>query len=135
MSETPKVEAASSKQPEPTFTRWEYGDLYLTCSHCGNHESVEKGIKDGLQFVLPTTDEHKLKLQCSKCGVSLMMTFKESDEETKKEAEEKYNAWLAEQETKKAEAAELVEEAKEVTEEQDVLLQEDTKEEPVQDDN
>ena len=135
MSETPKVEAASSEQPEPTFTRWTFGDLYLSCSHCGNYENVEKGIKDGLQFVLPTTDEHKLKLQCSKCGVSLMMTFKESDEETKKEAEEKYNAWVAEQETKKAEAVELVDEAKEVTEKQDALLQEDSKEESVQDDN
>lgn len=135
MSKKPKVEAASSEQPEPTFTRWEYGDLYLTCSHCGNNELIEKGIKDGLQFILPTTDEHKLKLKCSNCGVSLGINFKESDEETKKESEEKFQAWQKEQEEKKAEAEKLTKEAAEVIEEQDALLQEDTKEESTQDDN
>ena len=135
MSDAPKIEAASSEQPEPTFTRWDYGDLYLTCSHCKTHENVEKGIKDGLQFVLPTTDEHKLKLQCSKCGVSLMMTFEESDEETKKESQEKFDKWQKEQEETKEKAADLVEKAEEVVEAQDALLQEDTKEETAQDDN
>jgi len=135
MSKTPKVTADSSNQPEPTFTRWEYGDLQLSCSHCGNVETVEKGIKDGLQFVLPTTDEHKLKLKCSKCGVTLLMNFKESDEETKKESKEKFEAWQKEQEDKKTEATELVEKAEEVIEEQDALLQEDTEEATAQDNN
>ena len=66
-------------QAEPTFKKFEYGDLQMHCSHCGHSEVVEKGIKDGLQFVLPTTDEHKLKLACSKCGISLLMNFKESN--------------------------------------------------------
>ena len=139
MNEAPKVEAASSQQPEPTFKRWDYGDLQLTCSHCGHSEVVEKGIKDGLQFVLPTTDEHKLKLTCSKCGVTLLMNFKESEEDTKKESQEKFEAWEKEQVEAKANAAakanNLVEKAEEVIEEQDALLQEDSKEETVQDDN
>ena len=101
----------------------------MTCSHCGHQEVVEKGVKDGLQFVLPTTDEHKLKLICSKCGVSLIMNFTESDEETRKAAEEKYQEWLKTQEEAKAKAEDVVEEA------QDALLQKDTEQESVQDDN
>jgi transcription elongation factor Elf1 len=114
---------------EPTFKRFEYGDLQMVCSHCGHEEVVEKGVKDGLQFVLPTTDEHKLKLVCSKCGVSLTMNFKESDEETRKEGEKKYQDWLDAQEKAKAKAEDVIEEA------EDALLQEDTKQESVQDDN
>ena len=126
------MEETNINQDQPTFTRWDYGDLYLTCSHCGEAEKVESGIKDGLQFVLPTTDEHKLKLVCSKCGVSLAMTFKESDEDTKKEAEEKYQKYLKEQEELQAKKAELDEKAEELEEESDnAPLQESTEEESV----
>jgi len=140
MSKEPKVTIDNqNKDGEPTFTKFEYGDLWLHCSHCGNSENVEKGIKDGLQFVLPTTDEHKLKLACSKCGVSLLMNFKESDEETKKEAEEKYEAWIKEQEELKAKAEEVEAEAEEKLEElsetENALLREDTEKESVQEDN
>ena len=135
MNEAPKIEAASSEKAEPTFQRWDYGDLQINCSHCGTTEIVEKGIKDGLQFVLPTTDEHKLKLTCSNCGVTLLMNFLESDEETKKEAQEKFEKWQTEQAEAKAKAEILKAKAGEVIEEQNALLQEDTKEETAQDNN
>lgn len=137
MNEKAKVttNAEGSTKAEPTFKRFEYGDLTMNCSHCGHSEVVEKGIKDGLQFVLPTTDEHKLKLACSKCGVSLLMNFTESDEETKKEAKEKFEAWEKEQAGLKAKAEAVEDEAKEVIEEQDALLREDTEKESVQEDN
>ena len=125
-------------QAKPTFKKFEYGDLQMHCSHCGHSEVVEKGIKDGLQFVLPTTDEHKLKLACSKCGISLLMNFKESDEETQKEAKEKYETWQKEQEELKQKAEVVEQEAGEKLEElakEDALLREDTKEESVQEDN
>ena len=65
-----------------------------------------------------------------------MMTFLESDEETKKEAKEKFDKWSKEQEKAKAKAEKVVEEAKEVVEKaDDALLQEDTKEEIIQDNN
>ena len=129
------MDAPKGVKGEPTPTKFEYGDLQLHCSHCGHVETVEKGIKDGLQFVLPTTNEHKLKLACSKCGVSLLMNFKESDEDTKKEAKEKYDTWVKEQAELKEKAEAVEEEAAEVIEEQDALLREDTKEEAVQEDN
>ena len=130
MSEKTKVTTdGAAVGTEPTFKRFEYGDLNMVCSHCGHEEIVEKGIKDGLQFVLPTTDEHKLKLVCSKCGISVTMNFKESDEETRKEGEAKYQEWLEAQEKAKTKAEDVIEEA------QDALLQEDTEQESVQDDN
>jgi len=137
MSEKAKVtiDAGVNDAPDPTFKRFDYGDLTMHCSHCGHNEVVEKGIKDGLQFVLPTTDEHKLKLACSKCGVSLMMNFTESDEETKKEAQEKFEAWEKEQAELKEKAVAVEKEAEEVIEEQDALLREDTEKESVQEDN
>ena len=143
MSEKTKVttnQDGAAVNTEPTFKKFEYGDLQMHCSHCGHSEVVEKGIKDGLQFVLPTTDEHKLKLACSKCGISLMMNFKESDEETQKESKEKYEAWQKEQEELKAKAEETVEEVETTLEElveetEDALLREDTDKEPVQEDN
>ena len=136
--ETKTIESqnGAAVSTEPTFKRFDYGDLTMTCSHCGHSEVVEKGIKDGLQFVLPTTDEHKLRLVCSKCGISLEMTFQESDEETKKEAEAKYEAWLAEQEAAKAKAEDVIDEAKDTIEATDnAVLQEDTKEESTPGDN
>jgi len=121
---------------EPSFVKWEYGDLVMVCSHCGHTEVIEKGLKDGLQFVLPTTSEHKLKLACSKCGVALDMHFTESDEETVVVAKEKYEKWLKEQEEAKTKAEALKEEVEVKVEELDnAVLQEDTAKEPAQGDN
>ena len=129
-----KVEDKNTKavQDEPTFTKWDYGDLYLVCSHCGHKETVEKGVKDGLQFVLPTTDEHKVKLVCSNCGVSLTLAFDESGEETKKEAEEKYEKYIQEQKDLQKKKQEVDEKADKIEEESDdAPLQEDIDEESV----
>jgi hypothetical protein len=130
---------SKDEKKEPTFKQFEYGDLWLRCSNCGFEEVVEKGIKDGIQFVLPTTEEHKLKLGCSKCGVSLVMDYTESDEETIKEAEKSYEAWQKQQEefAKKVEATEetVEEKLEELAEQEDALLQENKEEEPAQDDN
>lgn len=68
---------------------FDFGDLYFQCHNCGNLELLGKGIKDGLQFILQTSDKDEWKMTCHKCQNTMRIFFKESDEETKKEAQAK----------------------------------------------
>jgi len=83
---TPEMAAEAAGKPQPNF--FEFGDAYFECNRCGNYERIQKGIKDGMQFVLPTSDQHEWRLVCGKCTNMMRIFFKESDEETVKEAQE-----------------------------------------------
>jgi hypothetical protein len=87
------------EKPQPKF--FEFGDAFFECNRCGNYERLQKGIKDGIQFVLPTSDQHEWRLTCGKCKNMMRIFFKESDEETIAEAKAK----IAEEEAKKKEEA------------------------------
>ena len=91
-------------KPEPVF--FEFGDAFFECNRCGNYERLQKGVKDGMQFVLPTSDQHEWRLVCGKCQNMMRIFFKESDEETIKEAQEKIKL-QEETDKKKAEDAAL----------------------------
>lgn len=93
-----------SDKPEPKF--FEFGDVFFECNRCGNYERLQKGVKDGMQFVLPTSDQHEWRLVCGKCKNMMRIFFKESDEETVEEAK-KIIAEQEEAERKKAEEAAL----------------------------
>ena len=103
-----------SDKPEPKF--FEFGDVFFECNRCGNYERLQKGVKDGMQFVLPTSDQHEWRLVCGKCKNMMRIFFKESDEETVEEAKK----IIAEQEAaekKKAEEAALEKAKKEAEDE------------------
>ena len=85
----PKMEMKSDK-PEPKF--FDFGDVYFECNRCGNYECLQKGVKDGMQFVLPTSDQHEWRLVCGKCENMMRIFFKESDEATVIEAKAKIEA-------------------------------------------
>jgi DNA-directed RNA polymerase subunit M/transcription elongation factor TFIIS len=102
------AEKQEAQKPEPKF--FEYGDVFFECNRCGNYERLQKGVKDGMQFVLPTSDQHEWRLVCGKCKNMMRIFFKESDEETilwakeeekKKEALEKAKKEAEENESKK----------------------------------
>lgn len=99
---TPEQASEAAGKPEPNF--FEFGDAYFECNRCGNYERIQTGIKDGMQFVLPTSDQHEWRLVCGKCQNMMRIFFKESDEETIKEAKELI-AIQEEQQKKDAEEA------------------------------
>jgi hypothetical protein len=100
---TAEQAAQQAGKPEPKF--FEFGDAFFECNRCGNYERLQKGIKDGMQFVLPTSDQHEWRLVCGKCKNMMRIFFKESDEETVKEARELLAKQEEEQRKKKEEEA------------------------------
>ena len=74
------------QKPEPNF--FDFGDVYFNCNRCGADEKIQSGVKDGMQFVLPTSDQHEWRLVCPKCDNMMRIFFRESDEETIKKAKE-----------------------------------------------
>jgi len=103
----PKMEMKSDK-PEPKF--FEFGDVFFECNRCGNYERLQKGVKDGMQFVLPTSDQHEWRLVCGKCENMMRIFFKESDENTVAQAKEEIK--LKEEADKKQAEEEALEKAK-----------------------
>lgn len=99
MDENKAVQAPNNK-PQPKF--FEFGDVYFECNRCGNYQELHKGVKDGMQFVLPTSDQHEWRLVCGKCENMMRIFFKESSEETVEEAR-KQIALQEEADRKKAE--------------------------------
>ena len=110
VKELPKE--VKSDKPAPRF--FEFGDAFFECNRCGNYERLQKGIKDGMQFVLPTSDQHEWRLVCGKCENMMRIFFKESDEATIAEAREKIR--IEEVAAKKKAEEEALEKAKKETE-------------------
>ena len=101
-------ETIKSDKPAPVF--FEFGDVFFECNRCGNYERLQKGVKDGMQFVLPTSDQHEWRLVCGKCENMMRIFFKESDEATIKDAKEQIK--LKEEADKKKSEEEALEKAK-----------------------
>lgn len=103
-------EPQTNKEPQEgvDFNSFEYGDVYFQCYRCGHRELLDKGVKDGLQFVLPTTDKHKWRMTCSSCKNTMEIYFKESSEEIVKQRKKEEAEKLAlEQAKEKAKQDEL----------------------------
>jgi ribosomal protein L44E len=67
-------------QEEKEYRDFKVGILHLTCTRCGNDEIIDKNIKGGISFILPTTDKHEVELKCGKCGTSLKLYYTENVE-------------------------------------------------------
>ena len=67
------------------FKSFEYADVFFECNRCGHMTVLDKGIKDGLQFVLPATDKHEWRMVCGNCKNTMRIFFRASSNETVKE--------------------------------------------------
>lgn len=96
-----KQEELKNTNKEPVegvdFISFEYADLFFECSRCGHMTVLDKGVEDGLQFVLPATDKHEWRMVCPNCKNMMRIFFRASSKEViaakkaekaKKEAEE-----------------------------------------------
>ena len=91
------------QKPEPNF--FEFGDVCFECNRCGNFEVISQGVKDGMQFVLPTSDQHEWRLVCGKCKNMMRIFFMESSPETIEEAKKEIAEKEAAERKKKEEEA------------------------------
>jgi len=96
------------QRPDPKF--WEFGDVYFECNRCGNYECINQGVKDGMQFVLPISDQHEWRLVCGQCKNMMRIFWKESDEETVEKA--KAEIAIQEEAERKRKEEEALEKAK-----------------------
>lgn len=129
--ESAKTVEELNKPKKPEFIRFEFGDMYQECNQCSEKTLLSEGIKDGVQFVLPTTDLHEFKLTCQKCNNMMRLFWKESSPETAKKSEEDYQKYLQMKENLEAAKANVDAEANDLEkaiEQSDEVLQEDTKE-------
>ena len=78
MQEEITVDNNNDVQVARTF---EYGDLYLKCS-CGSDVKLGECFNHGISFVMLTKSDSFWKLECSECGNSMTLYFKESTEES-----------------------------------------------------
>ena len=104
----PAEELAEKQRPAARF--FEFGDAWFDCNRCGTNDVLQTGIKDGMQFILPTSDQHEWRLMCPKCRNMMRIYFKESNEETIEEAKKLIVAEEAKQKEEAEKAA--VEKAK-----------------------
>ena len=125
VEDAPKMEMKSDK-PKPNF--FEFGDVFFECNRCGNYERLQKGVKDGMQFVLPTSDQHEWRLVCGKCENMMRIFFKESDEVTIAAAKEQIE--LEEKEAKKKAEDEALEKARENESKENESKEKDKKKRP-----
>lgn len=93
-----KVDAPKEPVAGQDFKNFEYADVFFECNRCGHMTVLDKGIQDGLQFVLPATDKHEWRMVCGNCKNMMRIFFRASSNETiaakkaesaKKEAEDK----------------------------------------------
>lgn len=70
------AEATQAKQEKPV-KEYDQADLVVECA-CGNTTVIDTNIKGGLQIILPTDDNHAIKLVCGACGAKLTLKFVEA---------------------------------------------------------
>jgi len=68
MGRKKKVEAPKEEEP----VRYEWADLVIQCK-CGNTQTLNTGMNDGLQLLLFPTDKSFVKLMCDKCDSELTL--------------------------------------------------------------
>ena len=84
MSKKEEVKQGEVKQPQEgvDFKKYEYADVFFECSNCGHMTTLDKGITDGLSFVLPATDKHEWRMVCNNCQNMMRIFFRASSKET-----------------------------------------------------
>ena len=98
--ENKEIKQGEARQPQEgvDFKKFEYADVFFECANCGHMTVLDKGVEDGLSFVLPATDKHEWRMVCTNCQNMMRIFFRASSNETieqvkaekaKKEAEEK----------------------------------------------
>jgi len=71
-----KKEVVPEVVPNPEARKFEWSDLVIQCK-CGNTQTLNKGMNDGLQLLLFPTDASFIKLMCDKCGSELTLRLVE----------------------------------------------------------
>jgi len=71
-----KKEVVPEIIPNPEARRYDWSDLVIQCK-CGNMQTLNKGINDGLQLLLFPTEKSFIKLMCDKCGSELTLRLVE----------------------------------------------------------
>lgn len=77
-----------SKVPD-NIREFDYGDLQFQCYRCGHRETIDKGVEQGIQVTLPTTDFHRWTITCNRCRNKMEFYFTENFEKAKEVEEEK----------------------------------------------
>jgi hypothetical protein len=67
-----KKEVVPEVVPNPEARKYEWSDLVIQCK-CGNMQTLNKGMSDGLQLLLFPTDKSFIKLMCDKCDSELTL--------------------------------------------------------------
>lgn len=77
-------EKGKVKEPQEgqDFKSFEFADVFFECNRCGHMTVLDKGIEDGLQFVLPATDKHEWRMVCGNCKNMMRIFFRASSNET-----------------------------------------------------
>ncbi len=99
MSEKVEVKDQVDKPVEgQDFRKFDYADVFFECNRCGHMTVLDKGIEDGLSFVLPATDTHEWRMVCNNCKNMMRIFFRASSNEVieekkalKKKQEEEAN--------------------------------------------
>jgi len=52
---------------------FKYGDLIIKCHQCGNEEVIEELVTEGRAVYLFNNDDSFLKLECTKCNITMEM--------------------------------------------------------------
>lgn len=80
--ELKKGEAPKEPVEGQDFIKFDYADVYFECARCGHLKLLDKGVKDGLSFVLPATDKHEWRMVCDECKNMMRIFFRKSSEAT-----------------------------------------------------
>ena len=68
---------------ESTF----YGNLIVTCGMCGNKQTLEENVADGIQIILDSEGVNYVNLKCGQCPSEMRLAFEQVGEFTVEEEE------------------------------------------------
>ena len=102
MSKKEEVKQGEVKAPVEgqDFKKYEYADVFFECNRCGHMTVLDKGVEDGLSFVLPATDKHEWRMVCDNCKNMMRIFFRASSNETIDAAKLEKKKKLAEEKAK-----------------------------------
>lgn len=81
IKEKPQGQEVKQPQEGVDFNSFDFADVCFECNRCGHIDVLDKGIEDGLQFVLPATDKHEWRMVCGNCKNTMRIYFKHSGED------------------------------------------------------
>ena len=63
---------------------FKYGDLVVTCGQCGNTETLDTYVTDGIDIMLFNKHDSYFRMKCTSCGSSLdirLVPSKDADDD------------------------------------------------------